>query len=197
LKNYELGFPDPLTIILLVLAVGATGKTVFIFIFLATLSHFSTVALALLGYLILSVASRREKCKNYVLEKYAVYGIICGKLLLILWGYFFQYHLNSRINFVYDKGIQYFWNRYLESPMGFWYTPSKVFLLVNLIIFIYFIFRNNLRVCLAQCILLSIAYFSLFVTVDGLRVFAVVIAPGYLFLLILFVNDIFKKKKID
>jgi hypothetical protein len=197
LTEYELGFPDPLTIILLALAVGAAGKTSFIFIFLAALSHFSTVAFALLGFLILSIASKLENYNNYESEKYSIYGIVCGKLFLFLWGYFFQYHLNSRINFVYDKGIQYFWNRYLENPVGFWYTPGKLFLIVNLIIFIYFIYKHTFRLCLAQCILLSIAYFSLFITVDGLRVFAVVIAPGYLYLLILFVNDIFKKKKID
>jgi hypothetical protein len=96
---------------------------------------------------------------------------------------------------VWETHIGYFWKRYLENQSAFWYTPGKAFLILNAIIFIYFCFKRNLVMCVAQCAVIAIAYISLFITVDGLRVFAVVIAPGYLYLIILFINDIFKKQK--
>jgi hypothetical protein len=193
LRNFDLGFPDPLTIILLVLTVCSTGKLIFVFAFLAALSHFSTSLLALLGFLVFTVASKHNrKDVRYETEKYILYGLSCGKIFLILWGYLFHYHLNSRINFVFEQGIGYFLGRYLENQSAFWYTPGKVFLVLNAIIFAYFCFQRNLIICIAQCAVIAIAYFSLFITVDGLRVFAVVIAPGYLYLIIFFVNDIFK-----
>jgi hypothetical protein len=196
LQNFEVGFPDPLTIILLVLTVCSTGKFSFLFALLAGLSHFSTAVLALLGFLVVSLASKHGgDGKKSETEKYTAYGLLFSKIFLILWGYLFHYHLNSRINFVFEQGIGYFWKRYLENQSAFWYTPGKAFLMLNAIIFIYFCFKQNLIMCVAQCAVIAIAYVSLFITVDGLRVFAVVIAPGYLYLIILFINDIFNKQK--
>lgn len=192
LQYFELGFPDPLTIILLVLTLSSTGKFIFIFTFFAALSHFSTSVLALIGVLILSLANNRNKSSKYEIEKSILYGLACGKIFLILWGYLFHYHLNSRINFVFEQGMGYFWGRYLENPSTFWYMPGKNFLALNAIIFIYFCFKRNIHICLAQCALIAVAYTSLFITVDGLRIFAVVIAPGYLYLIIIFINDLLK-----
>jgi hypothetical protein len=195
LQSYELGFPDPLTIILLVLILCSTGKFIFIFAFLSALSHFSTALLALLGVLVLSLATKNNKNRSYKTEIYIISGLLFGKIFLIVWGYLFHYHLNSRINFVFEQGFGYFWERYLENPSAFWYMPGKIFIVLNIIIFNYFFLNKKLIICLAQCLVLAISYFSLFITVDGLRIFAIVIAPGYLYLIIIFINDIFRVSK--
>lgn len=192
LYRFELGFPDPLTIILLTLLVASNGKWAFLFSFLAALSHFSISCLAIFSYLILSFTYKWNTKTNYQTEKLTLYGLMCGKLFLILWGYIFHYHLNSRINFVLESGFNFFWARYLADISLFWLTPGIIFLIINLIFFLYFIFNKKISLCIAQLFLLSIAYLSLFITVDGLRVFAVVIIPGYLFLIIVFINDLFK-----
>jgi hypothetical protein len=191
LQFYDLGFPDPVTIILLSLVVAQTRKEgVFIFSFLAALSHFSCASLAILGFLLLSVATKDKVNRDFFNEAYAVLGLVLGKLFLMVWGYVFHYRLNSRIDIVFEKGVGFFIDRYLQDPLVFWYTPGKLFLALNLIIFTYFAINRKLKICAAQLVVLGLAYFSLFITVDGLRVFAVVIAPGYLYLIVLFLNDI-------
>jgi hypothetical protein len=197
LKYYDLGFPDPVTIILLALVVAQTRKeSIFIFAVLAALSHFSCASLALLGFLVLSVADKytNNREKGFAEELYVIYGLVCGKLFLLLWGYIFHYRLNSRIDIVFEKGIGFFIDRYFANPIEFLNTPGLLFLVMNLIICIYFMLEGKLLLCLAQLTILALAYFSLFMTVDGLRVFAVVSAPGYLYLIILFMNDLFKKQ---
>lgn len=191
LQSYELGFPDPLTIILLSLMVVGSGKWIFVLTFFAALSHFSTSVLAIVAWISLSLATKYTSGKTLETEKYALYGLISGKIFLMLWGYVFNYHLNSRINYVWEQGVGYFLHRYLENPSAFWYTPGKLFLIVNLIIFCFFCFKRKVVVCLAQFFILLISYFSLFITVDGLRVFAVVVVPGYIYLLIVFMNELF------
>jgi len=194
LRYYDLGFPDPVTIILLTLVVTQTQKEgILVFAFLAALSHFSCASLAILGFLILSVAAKDKISNGWWNEVYALLGLASGKLFLMAWGYVFKYKLNSRIDIVFEKGINFFIDRYHQDPLGFWYTPGKFFLVMNLVVFTYFAINRKFKVCFAQLIVLALAYFSLFITVDGLRVFAVVIAPGYLYLIVLFLNDIFYK----
>ena len=158
LQYYILGFPDPLTILLLVLAVFQR-KLIFLFLLLMMATSITILA------------------------------ILVGKMLLLSWYAVFHYQLMGRMDWALSKGYSFFLERYEANVFGFWLTPGVFFLGVYLLCVIFFIPRN-FRFAMAAIFSLVIAYLALFWTIDGLRVFAVIIAAPYAYLLVAFISSI-------
>jgi hypothetical protein len=129
LQYYILGFPDPLTILLLIVAVlqRKAGAT-FLLLTLAMLSHFSMSALGALGlagmYLFAPNSLDQMRKKSALT---AIAAIASGKLLLLAWYAIFHYQLVSRIDWAMAKGYGFFLRRYEENILGFWLTPRHSF----------------------------------------------------------------------
>ena len=198
LTRFELGFPDPLTILLLVCALASKKRALTAFIFLAGLSHFSTAALSALCFLIIRVAYKWQKQElNWRQDAYILYGLIGSKIFLLLWNFIFKYRLNSRIEFVFEKGVEYFWDRYSLSPSSFWLTPGTTFLWVNGFFLAYLMIKKWYWVISAQLLTLTVAYISLFLTVDGLRVFAVVVACPFIYMISIVADSLTQKLAVQ
>ena len=198
LTKFELGFPDPLTMLLLVCALAAKKRALSAFILLAGLSHFSTAVLSALCFLAIRIAYKWQQQElNWRDEAYIIYGLIGSKICLVLWNFFFKYRLNSRMEFVVDKGIGYFWDRYSLNPSAFWLTPDAAFLWVNGIFLAYLILKKWYWLIAAQLLMLTIAYASLFVTVDGLRVFAVVVACPFIYMISIVADSLTQKLSVQ
>jgi len=184
--SYDLGHPDPLTILLLsAIPFLKDRKLIFLFAFLASLSHFSMALIAIIELSILSYAFSRMRKGECWSEPIALLGgCIAGRLFLALW--YLAFHYTSpmgRIEFILNSGILFFYTRYLENPLGFWLVPGIPFLLINLSIIFLFLSRKNYLLTTSILATLAISYAALFITVDGLRVFAVICCGPYLFLL--------------
>lgn len=198
LMKFELGFPDPLTMLLLVCALAAKKRALSAFILLAGLSHFSTAVLSALCFLAIRIAYKWQQQElNWRDEAYIIYGLIGSKICLVLWNFIFKYRLNSRMEFVVDKGIGYFWDRYSLNPSAFWLTPDAAFLWVNGIFLAYLILKKWYWLIAAQLLMLTIAYASLFVTVDGLRVFAVVVACPFIYMISIVADSLTQKLSVQ
>lgn len=191
-KYYILGFPDPLTILLLVLAVfQMRWGGLFVFLTLAMLSHFSMAALGaigLAGMYYFSPNALTDSTKKTALT--IVAAIVSGKLLLLSWYSIFHYQLISRLDWALAKGYGFFLGRYEENILGFWLTPGISFLVIYFLICIYFLWQKKITFVLSAIFAVLIAYIALFWTVDGLRVFAVIIAAPYAYLLVCFINSL-------
>ena len=157
LQTAGLGYPDPLTILLLITAALSRNKVViFLMMSLAALSHFSMAA-------------------------------VCAIALSLL------FFTNGRLEAILDKGISFFTQQYEADIWGFWLTPGMPFLIFYTCILLYLIvYKHYLFVCTAVIVLL-LSYGVLFFTVDGLRGFAVTIAPAYIFLLATLSKSLFNK----
>lgn len=192
LQYYILGFPDPLTIILLLLAVfQKRPSAVFIFLVLAMLSHFSMAALGALGLagmLYFSPITKMHSIQKSV--GLVLAAIVCGKVLLLAWYAVFHYQLLSRLDWAIGKGYSFFLERYEANVAGFWVTPGILFLVIYFLITIFFIIQKKFAFVLSTLLALVIAYGALFWTVDGLRVFAVVIAAPYSYLILSFIQSL-------
>jgi hypothetical protein len=192
LQFYILGFPDPLTILLLVSAVFQKRLvTVFALLVLAMLSHFSMAALGVIGLAGLvyfspnAVLYSRKK-----LVAIAIAAILVGKALLLAWYAIFNYQLLSRLDWALGKGYIFFLERYETNMAGFWLMPGAPFLVLYFLIAAYFLMRKKFAFVFTAILALAIAYGALFWTIDGLRVFAVVIAAPYSYLLLSFINSL-------
>jgi len=190
LQYYILGFPDPLTILLLIVAVlqRKAGAT-FILLTLAMLSHFSMAALGALGLAgmyLFTPNSLDQFSKKSALT--AIAAIASGKVLLLSWYAIFHYQLVSRIDWAMAKGYGFFLGRYEENILGFWLTPGIPFLVLYLFICAYFLFQKKFAFVISSIFALALSYAALFWTVDGLRVFAVIIAAPFAYLLLCFMN---------
>ena len=185
LANYRLGFPDPLTIALLCFtALQRQPLALFLGAFLAGLSHFSMslISLSALSLLIIALPTLTKDTKLKTLK--AVWlGLLVSRLLLALWFYLFEYKLTSRVDVVLDGGLTLFINHHKQSLSVFWLTPGLIFLLSYFLISSYFIFKKRALFALALGGALCLAYIAHFLTVDGLRVFAVVISSTYVLML--------------
>lgn len=192
LQYYILGFPDPLTILLLVLAVFQKRLGVkFIFLALAMLSHFSMAtlgAIGLAGMYVLTPNSLNQFGRKSALTVLA--AIVAGKALLLSWYAIFHYQLVSRIDWALAKGYGFFLDRYEENILGFWLTPGILFLLVYLFICTYFLFQKRFAFAASMLLALVLSYIALFWTVDGLRVFAAIIAAPFAYMLQCFINSL-------
>jgi len=192
LQYYILGFPDPLTILLLVVAVFQRRLIVMIILLvLSMLSHFSMAALSVIGFTALvyfspntAFHSRRR------LVGISLAAILTGKAILLSWYAVFHYQLLSRLDWVLGKGYPFFLERYETNIVGFWLTPGILFLALYFLIAAYFLMQKRYAFVFSAIFALIISYVALFWTVDGLRVFAVVIAAPFAYLLMSFINSL-------
>lgn len=191
-QYYILGFPDPLTILLLVSAVFQKRLgTVFVLLVLVMLSHFSMAALSAIGLIGLVYCS--PNTGSYSRKKFvgvALAAIFTGKALLLAWYAVFHYQLLSRLDWALAKGYMFFLERYETNMVGFWLMPGAPFLVLYFLIAAYFLMRKKFAFVFTAILALAIAYVALFWTVDGLRVFAVVIAAPFAYLLLSFINSL-------
>jgi hypothetical protein len=196
LQYYILGFPDPLTILLLMSAVFQKRLVVmFALLVLAMLSHFSMAALGVLGLVGLvyfSPNSGLHSRKQMV--GVALSAILAGKAILIAWYAMFHYQLVSRLDWVLGKGYPFFLERYEANIAGFWLTPGIPFLVLYFFIAAYFLTQKKYAFVISALFALTIGYTALFWTVDGLRVFAVVIAAPYVYLIAAFIQSFIAQK---
>ena len=186
LRNYWLGFPDPVTIICLLLVAGAQGRgVVFIFALLASLSHYTLTIFGLLAiFSIARCCDQRGTHLNYWPNVWSVVAaLLTGKLVLWVWFFVFRYSPEGRFSHVIKAKVSFFVDQYLKRPFEFWLTPGALFLLINLIIFLFLCFRHR-GMAVGQVASLAIAYLCLFLSEDGLRIFSVVISGAYLLLLL-------------
>jgi hypothetical protein len=192
LQYFILGYPDPLTILLLVLAVFQKRLgAIFVLLVLAMLSHFSMAALSVIGLAALlyfspntGIGSRKS------LVGISLAAILAGKAILLVWYAIFHYELVSRLDWVLDKGYLFFLERYESNITGFWLTPGILFLALYFFIALYFLILKKYAFIASALLALAISYVALFWTVDGLRVFAVVIAAPFAYLLRSFIDSL-------
>ena len=192
LQYYILGFPDPLTILLLVLAVLQKRLgAVFALLALAMLSHFSMAVLSTIG--LIGLVYYSPNTGSYSRKKFvgvALTAILTGKALLLAWYAVFNYQLLSRLEWALGKGYTFFFERYQVNVMEFWLTPGIPFLVLYFLIAANFLMQKKFTFVFAALLALVISYTALFWTVDGLRVFAVVIAAPFAYLLLSFINSL-------
>ena len=192
--DYVLGFPDPLTILLLGLVAIQRDRRVIIFlIVLACLSHFSLTIISI-GCLMLLYAFNPDlvKERKQALIKSCAIGIILGKLILMFWMWAFDYHPSSRLQWVLDSGMVVFVQNYEKLGMHFWLMPGIPLLLFFAIACIMLLKRSFLF-SLAAIFVLSICYCALFFTVDGYRIFADAITAPYIYLTLVFIDLFFDR----
>ena len=192
LQYYILGFPDPLTILLLVSAVFQKRLgAMFALLVLAMLSHFSMAALSIIGLAGMVYFSPNAGIHSQKkLLGVALAAILTGKAVLLGWYFLFNYQLVSRLDWVLGKGYLFFFERYEATVAGFWLTPGIPFLALYWLIAGYFLIQKKYAFVISVLFALAISYGALFSTVDGLRVFAVVIAAPFAYLLISFINSL-------
>jgi hypothetical protein len=189
-KKYEIGFPDPLTILLLImLPLFSAPFALIVLTSLAMLSHFSMAFIAV-GCLIPLIYFQQPK---HAFDKYKVLylivGIVMGRLLLQIWYYKFDYlHVLGRLNWVTNKGFQFFLERYESGVSQFWLNPGILFLATYSLCIIFLWVNRKYLLSLASLFSLMIAYLVLFLTVDWIRCFSEFLSPSYVFLLSYSIN---------
>ena len=197
---YTLGFPDPLTIALLSLAgLSALMQKPFvtaIFIFFAGLSHFSSTVLASGCLMVAVFCSTTEAPLSQRLRfiAYCLGALIACKLFLQLWYFYFDYKLETRVDWVLGKDLSFFKARYFLSRRTFWLTPGISLLLLYCMLIAYWLLKKRLLLALAALFSLVIGYMALFFTIDGARVFYIVIPAAYVYFLSTVISTAFKAK---
>jgi len=196
---YILGFPDPLTILLLVLVVFQKRfGAIFGLLILAMLSHFSMAALGAVGLAFMFYLSPSASLSYTRKSAGAVIiAIAFGKVLLVTWYAVFHYQLVSRLDWVLGKGYTFFLGRYETDVIGFWLTPGIFFLITYFLVTAYFLMQKRYAFMASALLALAISYFALFCTIDGLRVFSVIIAAPYTYLLLSFIQSLSICKTAD
>ena len=192
LPDHILGSPDPLTIIFILLMAGSRQKALIFYTCFAGLSHFSLAAVAAVAMLPLHALSQPKSESIYSQIKYIFAGLLLSKIFLIGWYWVFDYHLFSRWDFLVDKGLGHFWKLFIDNPIAFLYTPGRVFGLISLLIMGHLLFKRHYAAVLGYCFALVVTYSALFITLDGLRIFAVVIVGAYFDFLVYWLNCLFK-----
>jgi hypothetical protein len=191
-QYYILGFPDPLTILLLVAAAFQKRLSAFFgLLVLAMLSHFSMAALSVIG--LAGLAYFLPNTSFYLPRKIAgvaLVAILTGKAILLSWYAVFHYQLVSRLDWALGKGYTFFLDRYAANVTEFWLTPGIPFLALYFLMASYFLMQKKYAFVFSVLFALAISYIALFWTVDGLRVFAVVIAAPFAYLLLSFINSL-------
>ena len=187
LWTYDLGHPDPLTILLLSAIPFLKSKiSVFSFALLATLSHFSMVLIALLELSLVCYAfSNQKPLERLRMPLLLTAALFIGRAFLALWYFIFHYTSPlGRIEFIINHGVVFFYSRYLQNLFEFWLIPGVPFLLINAVIILIFIYKRMFLLTVSIVFAISMSYLAVFITVDGLRVFAVVCCASYVFILI-------------
>lgn len=177
LSSYTLGFPDPLTIVLLSAAALTRCKVrLFLLICMAGMSHFSLSFFSGLS-LITIVLATQEKGSLKIAKTIAT-GLIFSKLALAAWNLVFKYHLTTRIDWVKEKGL-YFFIKQHSDIIHFMLTPGYGFIAICATYIIILIFSGRLIIALAFVASIIIAYGATFITVDGPRIFYVAISAPF------------------
>ena len=196
LREIGIGYPDPLTALLFIIAAFAPHPLVLAAAFaLAALSHFSmatvgATTLALMLWFSPILNSREQK----KMALSALLGLGFGRLLLQLWYWKFDYlHVTGRVHWFFDRGPQFFLDLYLQNVWGFWTKPGILFLIIYACIVIYFIYKQKFFFAISAILTMGVAYGVMFCTLDGLREFAITIFAGYVYLLRSFVTTIGSK----
>lgn len=193
---YYIGMPDPLISVLLVaLCFQRRPLHVFCIAVLATLTHFSitAISIACISILLLSLPQQSQSIKiGYI--RSALLGLLVGRALLALWYYRFKYELSTRVDYVTDLGLPHFLERYHENVAGFWLAPGWIFVCTISAAVLWAGYRKLYLFAACICITLALAYISLFLTRDGLRVFALVMSGPYTFVLKTVIDMLFTKK---
>ena len=185
LHFFDLGTPDPLTILLItIVGLSRAPKYVFLASLFAGLSHFSVASLGICACTILVFfAPSVEKKVRHRLASVMILGLIAAKIILVCWFFVFKYKLNSRLDIVLDLGVRYFYQEVWPDPLEFLFVPGAPFVALYLAILLLFIFSKNVLFGLAMLAGPVSAYVGLFFSVDGLRVFAPIIVGSLLIVL--------------
>ena len=195
LREMGLGYPDPLTLLLMFTATFQRSRILMaLCIALAALSHFSMATVSTAALITLFITNPDNSLSDRIKKVlFALLGLVFGRLLLQFWYWKYDYlHVTGRINWFFDRGPQFFLDRYNNDVLGFWLIPSIPFLIIYAVIFIYFIHQKKYMFSLATLVPIALAYGVLFCTLDGLREFAVVIGPAYAYLLLTFITSLDK-----
>lgn len=191
LRFYILGYPDPLTILLLLATVFQRRLgIIFILLTLAMLSHFSMAVIAvisLMGLVIFSPINSFGRVGSLLAVMVA--SVMAGKIVLLSWYKLFHYQLASRLDWVMEHGYVFFLDRYNSDISGFWLMPGTPFLILYASMLILFAIQRKYGFVFVAVFALGLAYSALFWTVDGLRIFAVIIAAPYTLILIQFIKS--------
>jgi hypothetical protein len=184
MNQYNVIFPDSLTILCLsIAAIISSPILVGTFIFIATLSHFSITLIATCTLIPLFYASIERK-NNLLKIKYALLGLLMGRILLQLWFYLYDYKSSTvRIDWVKEKGLEYFFDLYEKGPLIFWLTPKTPLLLALAVAVLILAIKKQYFLIFCALIALLINYFVLFFTIDGFRIFITTFSPVYTYLI--------------
>ena len=193
LREIGIGYPDPLTALLFIIAVFAPHPLILAAAFaMAALSHFSmatvgATTLALMLWFSPILNSREQK--KWAIS--ALLGLGFGRLMLQLWYWKFDYlHVTGRVHWFFDRGPQFFLDLYLQNVWGFWTKPGILFLIIYACIVLYFIYKKKFFFAISALLTMGVAYGVMFCTLDGLREFAITIFAGYIYLLRSFITAI-------
>ena len=195
--DYVLGFPDPLTILILgFIALQKNNRTLVFLIVLACLSHFFLTIISIISLMLLMACSPHlSKAEKVTFLKHAIFGIFLGKLLLMTWLWTFDYHPVSRLQWAIDNGITVFIQNYTRLGIDFWLTPGIYFLFFYLAACSIFFFKRYFLFSLAAMFSLAISYCALFFTVDGYRILAVAITAPYVYITVEFIECLFYRNQ--
>ena len=186
LQNLPLGFPDPMTIMMLgIVAMQSRTIPLFLAAFFASISHFSLSIFSLFGLGVLICCDVRsgltvsdKKCRIYSL----LLGALAGKIFVAIWHLLFNYHAESRLQWALNYGLQEFGARYAEDPWAFWLTPGIGFLIVYGFILCVLAWRKNLQLAIAGFVVLFIAYVANYLALDGVRFFTTAASASLVYL---------------
>ena len=113
-----------------------------------------------------------------------VAALCIGRIFLALWYFIFHYTSPlGRIEFITNRGLAFFYSRFEQNSIEFWLTPGIPFLLINASIILIYIYKRNFLLAASILCTLAMSYFALFISIDGLRVFAVISCASYVLIL--------------
>jgi len=190
LWSYNVIFPDSLTILLLGIA-GLTQSVplMFVCIALSCLSHFSITVIAVAA-LLLATQFAPPIFNNAATKKvaYAIAALIVGRLILQFWFWLYNFSSGfSRLSWVFDQGLYYFIERYHQAPLEFWLVPGKFFLMLYLFAIFFFVVKKSFKYVVALLLIIALDYFSLFFTIDGLRIHFTIMSAVYPYILLVLI----------
>lgn len=194
LRNLPLGFPDPMTIMMLGIAALQRGPKPLLFgAFFASTSHFSLSIFSLIGLAVVIFCDLRAGLT--IAEKkrriyYLLLGALAGKVFVGLWHLLLNYHAESRLQWALNHGVQEFWKRYVDDPTAFWLTPGISFLIIYAIILCALAWSSSLRLAIAGVAVLVIAYIANYLALDGMRIFTTAVSASLVYLTLRLVESI-------
>jgi len=195
LHFFDLGMPDPLTILLIsVVALSKMPRQILLCSCLAGLTHFSIASLGLCACAgLVFFCPSLEKKLRHRFAALIILGLIAAKVMLLLWFFVFEYKLNSRLDIVLDQGVGYFLTEIWPDQIEFLFTPGIPFVAIYGLLFFFFLFSGQVFFALAMLLALLCGYTGMFFSADGLRVFAPIIVGPLLLVLREAVNVLYSE----